>query len=292
MKYFIFRVCLSFFCLSFCFFLTAQTVEKILATVEGEMISLLDLKETRKTLTRKKIKNSVLLSLFKKSQLQKKDSELLKFLIYKKLLDISVAQNKNIQKQFSANLKLKQAVKKGKLSKKSVLRNIFIQFIIAEKIKLSDQDLNEYALQTQGKALFTSFKYELAYLFFPRSKKGKLQAQKTIQILLKDPSYFNKWKPSQKSEKRGFLKNLSLSTLHPSIKTKIKKLPTGQISSLLLLSTGYHIFKILWKTPIITKLNEKRKQKLAVSLFNKKLKKQLKIWLQNQQKISFIKINL
>ncbi len=295
-------------------FLSAKTVvEKTLATVEGEMISLMDLKEARKRLKQGFLEDSVLYPLFNKTQLQKKDSALLEFLIYEKLLDLSVAKTPLQVEEKSLTQTINRKKKKRGLSKKafsrllvknhftsssykeflrkSILRNIFIQKEIAEKIRISDQDINEYALRKQGKALFTSFEYELAYLLFPPTEEGKKQAQKISQDIEKDSSFFDKWSPGSEKEKKEVLKNISLSTIHPSIKSAIRKLSIGQISSVLSLPAGYHIFKVLWKTPVITVQNQKRKEKLGVLLFKEIFNKKLKLYLEEKKKTAFIQIN-
>ena len=307
MKYFF-----SFFLLLYSFSPYSQTVEKTLAVIEGEMISLMDLKEARQRLMKGFMEESMILPLFDKSQLQKKDSTLLQFLIYEKLLDISVQTNSLEISDLQLRKELNNKIKKRGLSKKafsrqlvkshftsssykeflkkSMLRKILIQREIIEKIRISDTDINEYAIQTQGKALFTSFEYELTYLLFPLTKEGKKKAKKTFELISKDPVSFEKWQPEERGETKNTLKNIKLSTLHPSIKEKIKKISIGQVSSVLPLATGYHIFKVLWKTPIITERNQKRKEKLAVELSKKKFKEKLKNWLEEKKKTSFIQL--
>ncbi len=308
MKYF-----LPFLYFFLCFFSSAQTVEKTLATINEEMISLMDLKEARQRLKRGFLEDSVLLTLFNKTQLKQKDSTLLDFLIYEKILDISITQMDLKVEPAHLKQELSNKRKKTRLSKKafsrflvknrftsssyksflkkSILRRLLVQREVVEKIRFSDQDLNEYARQKEGKALFTSFEYELVYLFFPPTKEGKRQAWKNSQLISKDSTFFNKWKPEKKGEKRELLKNLKLSALHPTIKEAIKTLSTGQISPVLFLPNGHHIFKVIWKTPIITAENQKRKEKLSQLLFKELFKKRLKKWLEEKKKTSFVQIN-
>lgn len=303
---------LFLFCFSF--FSTAETVEKTLASVEGEMISLMDLKEAKKRLKRGFFDDSLLLTLFKKKQLQRKESLLLEFLIYKQLLDIFATKaqlqinEKHVQQEIKHKRKKRGLSKKvfsrrlvrshftsssyKEFLKKSLARKLFIQKEIMEKIRISDEDLNEYAVRKQGKALFTSFEYDLAYLLFPSTKIGKEYAQKIFQSLSKDSTFFDKWNPSKKGEKREILKKITLSSLHPSIKKTIQKLSTGQTSPILSLPSGYHIFKVLWKTPIITTKNQKRKTALSNLLFEELFNQKLKDWLEAQKVKSFIQTSL
>ncbi len=299
---------LSFF---YSFPLLAQIVEKTLATVEGEMISLMDLKEAQKRLKSGFMEDSPLLSLFQKSKLKQKNSVTLEFLVYEKLLDSSAPKTPIEPNHFQLELNKKR--KKMGLSKKafsrklvknhftsssykaflkkSILRNLLIQKEVMEKIRISDQELNEYTLQTQGKPLFTSFEYDLTYLSFPPTHEGQKQAHETYLLLTKNPSFFNKWKPSQKGEKKETLKKIKLSTLSPMVKKAIKPLSIGGISTVLSLPTGHHIFKALWKEPVITVKNKKRREKAFRLLFNARFKKQLRDWLEQKKKTSFIKIN-
>lgn len=308
MKYFIF-----FFLLFFLQPLSANIVEKTIATVEGEMISLMDLKEARRRLNAGFLENSILYSLFNKSQLRKKDSALLEFLVYEKMLELSAekaslqVEEKHLTQEISKERKRRKLSKKAfsrllvmnhftsssykEFLRKSILKKLFIQKEVLEKIRISDQDLNDYALRTQGKALFTSFEYELAYLLFPHTEKGKKQAQKTLQSIRKDSSFFNKWTPESKEEKKEFLKKLNLSTMHPSIKNAIKNLSVGKVSPVLSLPTGYHIFKVLWKTPIISIQNQKRKEKIGALLFKEMFNKKLKFYMEEKKKTSFIQTN-
>ena len=309
MKYF-------FLILPFCFsfFSTAKTVERTLASVEGEMISLMDLREARKRVKTGFFDDSFLLNLFNKAQLQKKDSVLLEFLIYKKLLDISAAKTqvqineKHIQKEIKHKRKKRALSKKAfsrrlvknhftsssykEFLRRALSRKMLIQREIMEKIRISDEDLNEYAMRKQGKALFTSFEYELAYLAFPLTKLGKEQAQKTFHALSKDSTVFDKWSPSKKGEKKEILKKIKLSSLHPSIKKAIEKLSTGRTSAVLSLPSGYHIFKVLWKTPVITVKNQKRKKDFSAQLFEELFNQNLKTWLEEKKIKAFVQISL
>lgn len=303
----------SVFILTFSFFLSAQTVEKTLAVVEEEMISLLDLKEAKLRIKKGFLDDSPIMILFKKQDLYKKDSTLLDFLIYQKILDISVAGPKLEVSPNHLKKELNNKIKKAGLSKKAfskklvksrftansykeflkktILRHLLLQKEIMEKIRISDEDVNEYALQKQGKALFSSFKYELAFLYFPLTSEGKKQAQKISQQFVQNPTLFDDWKP-KKEEKKEILKNIRLSSLHPSIKKHISILSTGQISPVLSLPSGYHIFKVIWKAPIITNKNKKRKDKLSAILFKEIFRKKLKLWLEAKKEKSFIQIQI
>ena len=278
------------------------------------MISFLDLKEARQRLRRGFMNDSPVLPLFTRARLQKNDSDLLNFLIYEKLLDIS-AEQANLQVEESRlKAELERKIKALQLSKKafsrrlvknkftassyreflrkSLLRRAFVQKEIAEKIQISDQDLNGYARARTGKALFSSFEYDLAYLFFPKTEEGKNRAMRVSRLLSQDSLAFDEWEPEKKKgEKKESLQKIRLSSLHPRIKKAVKDLTPGQISPVLSLPTGYHIFKALWKTPVITAQNQKQKEKWAQEVFKKLFNEKLSHQLAEKKKNGFVQIN-
>ena len=310
MKYFylLFFISSGFSCLT----LAKEVVlEKTLAVVEGEMISLMDLKEMRRRLKAGFLDDSVLLSLFQKKQLRdKKSSSLLEFMVFEKLLDIS-AQQSNMQiKEAQLKQELEKIRKKKRLSKKafsrwlvrnkwtsagyrsflrkSILRKRIVQQEVIEKIQISDEDLNAYALQKEGQALFSTFEYDLSYLLFPLGKEGEKQAQNAFKLISQDNALFDKWEGG--GVKKGQFKKIKLSALSPSIREEVKKLSVGQVSSIITSPAGQHIFKALWKTPVITQKNQRRKARLSVLLFEELFKKKLKSWLENRKTQAFIQV--
>ena len=154
----------------------SAVVEKTLAVVEGKMISLMDLKEVRRRLKAGFFNDSAVLALFNKSKLKISDKHLLDFMIYKKLIEISAEEQKITIEEKQVNQEIYKKRTKKKLSKKafsrwlvrhrwtsssyreflrkSLLRQLFIQREVGEKIRLSDEDLNAYALKKEKKASF------------------------------------------------------------------------------------------------------------------------------------------
>ncbi len=291
---------------------TAKVVEKTLAEVNGQMISLLDVLEAQKRWKRGFMKDSVLESLFKKTRLRTKKLAL-EYLTYEMLLNES-AQSLNIPIH-STQIKqeLKKRRKRRKLSKrdfsrllvrnqftaasyktflkKNLLRKILIQREVLEKIRISDNDLNEYATRKQGKPLFSSFEYDLEFLFFPPVKRGKKEANKTLKLLSQDPAYFDRYQPVIKGAKKRRLTKQKLQSLHPKIRVAVKNLSVGQYSYVLFIpQLGYHIFKVIWKTPIIQ--NRLRQKQLSDQLFKTLFHQQLKAWLEQKKAKAFIRVNL
>ncbi len=291
--------------------LKESVVEKTLAVVEGEMISLMDLKEARQRLKSGVLNDSVLRPLFTKSQWRKMPTKvLLELMIYEKLLDLSAEESKLTVGEKQLKREIDQQRRKKKLSKKafsrwlvrnrftsssyraflrrSLLRKMFVQREIMEKIRISSADLNDYARRKEGKALFSTFEYDLSYLLFPSTEGGKKRAQRAFDMIKRDSSAFDRWALAEK-EKKEFLQKIKLSALSKTIRQNIRKLSVGQVSSVLNLPGGYHIFKALWKTPIITARNQKRKARLSALLFEELFKQRLKNWLEERKKGSFIK---
>ena len=291
----------------------SRVVEKTLKVVQGEMITLLDLQEARKRIHAGLMKDFTVLSLFKKNELKKSDKKMLEYLIYEKLIDIDKqiqeGKLKTTDKQIQAEVEIrrkqtrlskkafsKKLVKNGftassykNFLKKELLRRMLVNIEVREKVRISDQDLNDYAIQKERKALFSSFEYELAYLLFPLTSAGRQTAEKTYKMLIKDPKIFDEWQSKSLSKgKKETLGKKTLSAMHPSIRKAVKELSIGQFSPVLCLSTGCHIFKLIWKNPVITAKNQKRKNKLFVQLSKKLFQEELKNWLNNKKQKVFI----
>ena len=306
-----------FYFLCFCFFTNGQTIEKVLATVDGKMITLLELKEAQKRIKNNLMNQFTILSLFKQNELIKNNKEMLKYLIYEKLTDTAIDKQENnpgisdgqiqaeinsvrkqsglSQKAFSRRLVQNNftAASYKIFLKKELLRKQLVQMKVIEKVRISDQDLNDYAVKTNGKPLFSSFEYELAYLLFPQTTAGRKSADETHKLLFEDPDLFDKWNIKGTGEaKKELLGKKVLSAIHPSIRKSIKDLSIGQYSNVLSLPNGYHIFKLIWKAPIVTNKNEKRKQKLFSQLSLKLFKVELQNWLNKKQETAFIQNHL
>ena len=301
-----------FYYILFCFPLVtwSKTVEKTLATVDGEMITLLDTREIQQRLKNGFFKDSILLSLFKEKDLKTKQTVLLDFLIYKKLLELS-SQEENItinDSQLASEIDRRQ--KRRKLSKKGfsqflVLNNFthssykeflkkhlqqtfLIQREVIEKIQISNNDLNEYAIRNKQRPLFSSYEYDLSYILFPLTPDGLESIKSSASQLSQNPSIIDKW---QEDGQTGVLNKLSPSSMHPDLKKEITSLSPGQTSRIVTLPSGYHIFKIRSQTPVILQRDKTRQQKLFQKLLKTLVRNKLKVWLEERKKSSFIHIS-
>ncbi len=293
-------------------FLSARLLDRTLAVVEGEMISLLDVKDAQLKWKRGFMKHSMLEPLFIQTGLKSK-STALKYLIYKTLLDVTAnkmdlsippnqlkqeLEQRRKKRRLSKKAFSRLLVKNGftslsykKFLKKSILRKILIQKEVLEHIRISDNDLNEYAMRIRGRPLFSEFQYDLEVLFFPPSAKGKKSAHQVFKKLLQDLSYFKHWKPSFKGSSRRNLNQQNLSGLQKKVRKVIKNLSVGQHSQVLWIpNVGYHIFKVLWKTPVIQ--NKKLQKTLSQKYFKELFQQKLKHWLEKKKSQSFVRVHL
>ncbi len=285
----------------------SHTVEKTLATVNGEMITLLDLKEGKLRLKNGFFNSSSLLSLFSPQALQKKDSLLLKFLVYQMLLT-QFGKEKNISPTpVHINREIEARRKTKNLSQKAFSRflvrhhftpdsykNFLSRFLIQEqviqteiiqKIHISDQDLNQYSLSTVGKVLFMTFFYSVAYI----SSKSRNQIPLLKQHWSQSPLPVPQEKPSQ-DLKTGVFHQLSLESMNPALRKTLKPLTVGDVSEPVLLPSGYHVFKVLSKRPVLSKKNQKDYQRISKKFFKKTMTNKLTRWLKDRQSVSFVDI--
>ena len=293
----------------------ARVVEKVLGQVEGEMITLLDLKEAQKRLRAGIYDASPLLELFDKKDLHSQPAALQRFL-RDRLLLIQFGREKNLRVPPSQIQKEIKKRGRGLSSKafsrrlvlhgfspdsyKTFLKNHFIQhqvvgMEITQKIHISDKALNDLSLKKTGKSLFTSYQYDLAYLAYPQNPRNLKLLKQMRKKLKKDPFLFDQWLREPEANKglqTGSFEQIRARALFPALKTALASLSVQEISDVLTFPKEYRIFKVINRQPVISNKNQKLYQKLYQSLFKERHKALLKIWLKKRRQTSFVSIQV
>lgn len=293
----------------------ARVVEKVLTQVEGEMITLLDLKEAQKRLRGRFFDSSPLLDLFGKKDLRSHSSTLQKFL-RDRLLLIQFGREKELTVPSSQiQMEIKKRQKQRGLSPKAFsrmlvlygfspdsyrafLKNHFIQHQVVQteiiqKIHISDKALNDYSLKETGKNLFTSHQYDLAYLSYPKTPQNLEILKQMREKLKKDPFLFDQWIQEPETNKgfqTGSFEQIKARTLVPVLQKALASLSVQEISGILSFPEEYRIFKVINREPVISGQNQKLYQKLYRKLFKERHKALLKSWLEKRSQISFVSI--
>ena len=292
------------FLVLFSFNLPASLVESLRAQVGEEAISQKDLDNFKLQLKQKLIPPSLLLkSLYSPSQLLKSEKLRLQFMIETRMLSQLAEQEKlpfdeirlnkelkalqgSLSKQQFSN-KLKRAGLNLESLKQSLKTNLQIELLLSQfvlsKITVSDQDIESYHFKKYKKPLFKVFEYEFTSLPFPENKKS--------QVLK-----FRQESPFKSLEELSQSLNLEYKTsrlkedqISKMFKKELDKLSVSQFSPLLFSGDSYYLLQLKWKAPFISPQEKRKKDQIEKLIFDKKLKQELRQWIEEQKSQVFIK---
>jgi len=297
MKFLVFPY-LFFFSLS----LQSTVVEKTLAQIGEEMVSLIDFKNFRKQMRLKLVPPSLLLKeKYQRTSLLQNKNTLLEFLIDRNILyqtakkeKLPEAAEKDIEARFhqlkgsvshkTFATKLKKAGLSPKTLKKQILMDLtndllLSQFVIS-KITISEQDIESYHFNKYNKALFKTFEYEFVSVRFSEDKKEAILKK----FLDKDLTDLEKTALSLGLEYKT--SRLKQKDIQPVFKKELDKLSVSQISPILIFGDSYYILQLKWKHPKISPDEQKRKNQIEKLLYEKKRKEEIHKWIE-EKKASF-----
>ncbi len=300
--------------------LQAKVVEKIVAIVNDQVITLSDTEKFRKKLQNGGLVDDALLKLVDPQTLLKDRNALLNEMIDESLIDSEVkrkgmevtierveqeirtiAKNNNISRQ-----QLQEALKAKGVTmsdyqdfiKTSLERQGLIEREITSKIRISDEDISSYYMAKKGPSASQIFEYSLSHIFLNPKNGGAEAARARAQAVwerLKSGQSFEKL-AEQFSEDGNFSKGGSLGTFRAGemigeIDKAVRKLGPGEYSEVLRTSSGFQIVKVNKKTLISDpKLDEEREDIRRV-LYGDAFKRQFRQWLTQRRDEAFIRIN-
>lgn len=306
--------------ISFSFSALAKVVDKVVAIVNEDPITLSDVEKFRKRLSTGGLVDDALLKLTDGQQLLKDKNSLLNYLIDERIIDSEV-KHKNMEmtiervEQEIRNItksngisrdQLKEALKAKGVSisqyqdymKTSLERQGLIEREVTSKIRISDEDVSSYYLAKKGPSASQIFEYNLSQiLFLPKNggDQGALARAKSVEEKIRSGQSFEKL-AEQYSEDPNFTKGGGLGTFKAGEMVKefenaIRKLGPGEISAPIKTSQGYHILKINKRTLISDPRFEEEKEDIRRTLYADAFKRQFRLWLNQRRDDSFIKIN-
>ena len=293
-----------------------KILEKIQAVVNGEIITLTEIKEYRNKLKTGGFLDELLFSEPEVREKALKDSEyLLKLLVNERIIDFEVKRQnflvteKKVDKEISTIAKrqnmtltqLKKTLKAQSVSykdyrsfvKKSVERRLLIEKEITSKIKVSEQDIISYYLTNNPSHGSQVFEYSLAHVLLKKGDETK--ARKILKDLASGVSFENlvlKHSTDVDSHKQGGeFGNFKSGEMIASIEKAIESLKIGETSSVVNTPMGLHIFKVTDKKLVKDPAIEKQRQKIFQKLYAQAFKEQLGFWLSQKRKEAIIQIN-
>lgn len=297
-----------------------KVIERVVAVVNGNAITLTELNDYRKKLKSEGLVDDALLMLTDKKSLLKSNKNLIDHLINEKIIDHEVKKNnlsitierveqevRNITKRNNISRNQLQSALKEKgvafsdyqnFIKTSLERQSLIEKEIRSKIKISDEDISDYYIKHSNKPDSLVFRYTLSQIFVSPKSKGKVEAKNLAQRIsekLKKGVSFNTL-ASQYSEdpsftKGGYWGEFTLNEMSKPFQEGLAKVNAGETSGVISSPAGFHIIKVTKKTLVEDPQLEAQKESIRNIIFANLFKNHFKGWLDRKRQEAFIRIN-
>ncbi len=297
----------------------AKTVERIVAIVNDQIVTLSDLESFKKTSVTGGLVDEALSGLFDMKAVVKDRDLLVNYLIDERLMDSEV-KKRNLsvtierveqeirsitQRNQISRAQLKQALEaKGvvfsdyqNFVKTTLERQSLIEREVSSRIKISDDDIAAHYLANKGKSDLQVFEYTLSHILFRPSNGGEAAAIQRAENVRKklSPENFNKM-AAQYSEDPNFAQDGLLGKFRASDMVKemadaVRNLDVGDFTVPVKTRMGIHILKVDKRSLVEDPRLQAEKEQIRGQLFAQAFKKQLRQWLDQKREDSFIRIN-
>lgn len=298
----------------------AKVVDKIVAIVNDQVVTLSDTEKFRKRLQSQGLVDDALLRLTDPELLKKDRNALLNHLVDEKIIDSEVKRKgmevtiERVEQEIRTIAKgnnisrnqLKDALgAKGvtmsqyqDFIKTSLERQSLIEREVTSKIRISDEDISSYYLAKKGPSGSQIFEYTLSHILFsPKTggMEGALTRAKLVEEKLKAGESFDKL-AEQFSEDPSFSKGGQLGVFRANEMSKdfeeaVRKVGPGEVTAPVKSPQGYHLIKVVKRTLISDPRLDEERDEIRNTLYADAFKKQFRIWLNQRKDESFIKIN-
>ncbi len=294
----------------------ARVLEKIYGVVNGETITLTEIRSYQKKLKEGGFLNDLLFSDPAERQKALEEREyLLKLLVDEKIMDYEVKKNgllvteERVEKEIGTiakrqNLSTKQLrqtltsqgvnyAEYRDFVKKSIERRQLVEREITSKIKISEQDIVSHYLSKNNTSKTQIFEFNIAHVLLP--EKANEKAKEALAKLNSGTSFekvVETYSVDDDSKtKGGQFGAFKSGEMIASIEKAIAPLKIGESSSIVKTPMGLHIFKVLDKKLVKDPAIERQKQAIYQQLFGQAFKEQLTFWLIQKRKDAIIQIN-
>lgn len=294
----------------------AKVLEKIYAVVNGETITLTEIKDYQKKLKTGGFLNDLLFADPKERKKALKDRDyLLKLLVDEKIIDFEVKQNgyliteERVEKEINSIAsrqnatvsQLRQSLASQgvkfkeykKFIKQSIERRQLVEKEITSKIKISEQDIVSHYLAKNDSSGTQVFEYSLSHILFDSSNKEvaedvakKIKSGQNFESMVAKHSV-----DADSKNNSGKFGEFKSGEMIASIQKAIDSLEIGESSKVVKTPMGLHIFKVVDKKLVKDPAIERQKQGIYQKLFAKAFKEQLDFWLVQKRKDAVIQVN-
>lgn len=275
----------------------SQLIEKIVAVIEDDMVTLSDLTKYRKLLKSSLGQQHVLFEITPKKTLIKSKKKLLEHIIDQKVILNSISTdsyaslnlpsverilNSIIKQKGLSRNSLKKKLRKLRVSLtdfKKYLMDIFItnqwlQIEVVSAVQVSNKDINDAYFSEHGRYHFTKYKYEFNQWSFPFNEEGKEKVQTVHKE--KDGSQF-----------KSKLKILNENQMNTDIKKAIINILPGQFSKPICIESYCYIFQLLNKS--FRNTSPVKTNSLRQKITLQRVRQKLQDWIKTQRNSSIIK---
>ena len=299
----------------------AEIVERIVAIVNEDIITLTDIDNYRSRLKKGTLVDDLLITDKKViSRLLKDDKKLIDLLINEKIIDSEVSKQglavtiehvekevRNISKKNGiSRAQLKQAlgVQGIKFSdyqdfiKTRLERQSLIEKNVSSKIQITDDDIYSYASENPGNSRKQLFEYTLSQILLSKKNGGYAGAKKRADKVLKQlngdlpfETVADRNNEDQNSAKGGLLGTFKEGEMLTEFEKSVHSMKVGDYSNPIRTKFGYHVLKLVDKKSISNPTFLREKEKIRGLLYQQAFKKQFEIWLDQKKQEAFIRIN-
>jgi peptidyl-prolyl cis-trans isomerase SurA len=299
---------------------SARVVEKIVAIVNDQVITLSDTEAFRKKLAGGGLVDDALLKLSDPQTLIKDRNALLNEMIDERLIDSEVkrrnmevtierveqeirniAKNNNITRQQLQTALSAKGVSMSQYQdfiKTSLERQGLIEREVTGKIRISDEDISSYYMSKKDPNSAQIFEYTLSHILLnPRNGgwNAALERARTVEEKLKSGQSFEKL-AEQYSEDPGFTKGGVLGTFKAGEMLKdldaaVRNVAAGEHTGVIKTSLGYQIIKVNKRTLISDPKLDEEREGIRRILYGDAFKRQFRLWLNQRREEAFIRIN-
>lgn len=299
---------------------SARLVDKVVAIVNDQPITLSDVEKFKKKLQTGGLVDDALLRLVDTKELLKNRTALLNHIIDERLIDTEVihknmevtierveqeirniAKNNNISRQQLQSALQAKGVTISEYQdfiKRSLERQSLIEREVTSRIRISDEDVNSYYLAKKGANASQIFEYTLSHILFSPKKggdQGALARARAVEQKLKEGQSFEKL-AEQYSEDPNFTKGGLLGTFKAGemlndLESAVRNSKAGEVTGVVKTSLGYQIIKVNKRTLVSDPKLDEEREPIRRILYEDAFKRQFRLWLNQRRDESFIKIN-
>lgn len=304
----------------FSFSASSEVVEKIVAIVNEETVLLSEIDGFQKKLKNNGLVDDALLEFYDRKKLSSDRNALISYLIDEALIDSEVKKQgiqapiervegeiRNIlnargltRDQMRETLRARgvQFSDYQDFIRTSIQRQSLIEREVSSKIKISDDDISTYYVQKNLSSKPLIFEFSLAHIVFLNSNGGEekaLERAQSVKEKLSNGGNFEalaaQYSEDPEFSQGGTFGTFKMGDLVPAIEKSVYRLGPGEISDVVKMANGYHIFKVVKRSLVPSPDFERRKPEISGILFRESFQRQFKVWLESLRRASYVRIN-